>query len=123
MRRLEHPNIVPLLGVAQGFGPILAIVLPWMSNGTLHSFLTNKGQSLTLADRLKLVSLKSVAGIGAVDHLQSHGIASGLAYRAFLSIRLRSAPSNIITCVVHSIPIFHGDLHSVSLRHLSYSTH
>ena len=98
MRRLEHPNIVPLLGVAQGFGPILATVLPWMLNGTLHSFLSNKGQSLTLVDRLKLVSPKPVAGVGAADHLQLHGIVSGLEYRAFLSIRHFPIPSDIITC-------------------------
>ena len=56
LRRLEHPNTVSLLGMTQGFGPILAAVLPWMSNGTLHSFLKNKGQALTVVERLELVS-------------------------------------------------------------------
>ncbi|KAF8557113.1 kinase-like protein [Imleria badia] len=77
LRRLGHSNIVPLLGVTQGFGPILAAVLPWMSNSTLHTFLKNKGQTLTIVERLQLV----------------HGIGSGLEY-------------------IHSISIFHGDLHS-----------
>ncbi|KAF8557092.1 kinase-like protein [Imleria badia] len=77
LRRLEHRNIVPLLGVTQGFGPILAAVLPWMLNGTLHSFLKSKGQTLTKLERLRLV----------------HGVASGLEY-------------------LHSIPIFHRDLHT-----------
>ncbi|KAN0093360.1 Protein kinase-like domain containing protein, partial [Tylopilus felleus] len=63
-------NIIPLLGVTEGFGPMLAAVLPWMSNDTLHAFLKNKGQTLLVL-----------------------GIISGLEY-------------------LHSIPVFHGDLHS-----------
>ena len=54
MRRLKHRNIVPLLGVTQGFELILGAVLPWMSNGTLHSFLKNK--ALVIVERLELVS-------------------------------------------------------------------
>ncbi|KAF8123455.1 kinase-like domain-containing protein [Boletus edulis] len=64
LRRLEHSNIIPLLGVTYGFGPILAAILPWMENGTLHSFLKNKGQTLSIVERLNLV----------------HGIGSGLEY-------------------------------------------
>ncbi|KAF8123468.1 kinase-like domain-containing protein, partial [Boletus edulis] len=70
LRRLEHSNIVPLLGVIRGFGPILAAVLPWMANGTLHSFLKKKGQTLSIVERLKLV----------------HGIGSGLEYLHSLSV-------------------------------------
>ncbi|KAN0092910.1 Protein kinase-like domain containing protein [Tylopilus felleus] len=77
LRRLEHPNVITLLGVAEGFGPIQAIVLPWMSNGSLHAFLENKGETFTMDERLHLVL----------------GIVSGLEY-------------------LHSIPVFHGDLHS-----------
>ena len=66
-----------------------------MSNGT---FLANKGQSLTLVEWLKLVSLKPVAGIGAADHLQSHSITASLEYCAFLSIWHCPTPSDIITC-------------------------
>ncbi|KAF8434148.1 kinase-like domain-containing protein, partial [Boletus edulis BED1] len=70
LRRLEHSNIVPLLGVSHNFGPILAAVLPWMANGTLHSFLKNKGRTLSIDERLKLV----------------HGIGSGLEYLHSLSV-------------------------------------
>ncbi|KAG6370833.1 kinase-like domain-containing protein [Boletus reticuloceps] len=70
LRRLEHSNIVPLLGVTHGFGPILAAVLPWMANGTLHSFLKNKGQMLSIVERLKMV----------------HGIGSGLEHLHLLSV-------------------------------------
>jgi len=62
LRSLEHPNIVPLLGVATIFGPTLGVVLPWMSHGTLYSFM--KSRTLALMDRLHLV----------------HGIGSGLEY-------------------------------------------
>ncbi|KAF8434121.1 kinase-like domain-containing protein, partial [Boletus edulis BED1] len=70
LRRLEHSNIVPLLGVTHGFGPILAAVLPWMANGTLHSFLKNKGQTLLIVERLELV----------------YGIGFGLEYLHSLSV-------------------------------------
>jgi len=62
LRRLEHPNLVPLLGVATIFEPTLGVVLPWMSHGTLHSLLKNK--TLTIVESLQLV----------------HGIGSGLEY-------------------------------------------
>ncbi|KAF8548252.1 kinase-like protein [Imleria badia] len=64
LRTLKHSIIVHLLGVTQVFGPILAAVLPWMSNGTLYSFLKNKGQMLTLVERLQLVH-----GIGSGQNI------------------------------------------------------
>jgi len=62
LRRLEHPNLVPLLGVATIFGQMPDVVFPWMLHGTLHSFL--KSRTLPLMDRLQWV----------------HGIGSGLEY-------------------------------------------
>ncbi|KAH7888446.1 kinase-like domain-containing protein [Phlebopus sp. FC_14] len=65
-RRLNHPNIVPFLGIARGFGMrgSAALVSLWMPNGTLHVFLERNGVVLTIEDRLKIL----------------HGVASGLAY-------------------------------------------
>jgi len=73
LRRLKHPNIVPLLGVATIFGPTLGVVFPWMSHGTLHSFLENKMPVLTMVERLQLVY-----GIGSgLEYLHSNGVFHG----------------------------------------------
>ncbi|KAG8914814.1 hypothetical protein FRC00_010647 [Tulasnella sp. 408] len=45
----NHPNIVPLIGVI--FSPILALILPWYSNGNLCAYLTRYPE----ANRLKLI--------------------------------------------------------------------
>ncbi|KAJ6488430.1 kinase-like domain-containing protein [Mycena vulgaris] len=37
--RLDHPNIVPLLGITFDFGLSLSMVSPWLQRGTLHSYL------------------------------------------------------------------------------------
>ncbi|KIJ67306.1 hypothetical protein HYDPIDRAFT_108020 [Hydnomerulius pinastri MD-312] len=82
-RRLDHPNIVPFLGVVSGFGPSVSLVSMWMPNGTLHAYLgkcdssCDSTSALSPAQRLRLI----------VD------IASGLEY-------------------LHSIPVVHGDLTS-----------
>lgn len=51
----DHQNIVPLLGIAKGFGPLDAIVSAWMPNGTLHSFLKDAGKVYTPQQRLSIV--------------------------------------------------------------------
>ena len=55
-RRLEHPNIVPFLGIAFGFGSkdSMSLVSSWMSNGTLESFL-REHENLEVGPRLQLV--------------------------------------------------------------------
>ncbi|KAJ7036895.1 kinase-like domain-containing protein, partial [Mycena alexandri] len=37
--RLDHPNVVPLLGITYDFGTSLSMVSPWLPNGTLHTYL------------------------------------------------------------------------------------
>ncbi|KAF8123357.1 kinase-like domain-containing protein [Boletus edulis] len=56
-RRLKHPNIVPFLGVAYGFGRPgqASLVSLWMVNGSLQSFLGQHGDQLTIAHRLQLL--------------------------------------------------------------------
>ncbi|KAH7912184.1 kinase-like domain-containing protein [Hygrophoropsis aurantiaca] len=53
-RGLDHPNIVPLLGVATGFGPYTAMVCPWMENGTLGSYIESHA-NLTRQAKYKLL--------------------------------------------------------------------
>ncbi|KAF8549373.1 kinase-like protein [Imleria badia] len=83
-RRLENPNIVPLLGTARGedFGSDYpCLVSMWMSNGTLTQYIHQDGSNgvkLSVSTRVQL----------------TRGIAAGLAY-------------------LHSRGIVHGDFHPV----------
>ncbi|KAG2147392.1 kinase-like protein, partial [Suillus bovinus] len=54
-RKLVHDNILPLYGVALGFGPFAAMVCPWAKNGSLTTYLESH-QDLVISDRFKLLS-------------------------------------------------------------------
>ncbi|KAG1818661.1 kinase-like domain-containing protein [Suillus subaureus] len=54
-QKLIHDNILPLYGVALGFGPFTAMVSPWAKNGSLTSYLESRRDILIL-DRFKLLS-------------------------------------------------------------------
>jgi hypothetical protein len=58
-RKLIHDNILPLYGVAFGFGPFTAMVSPWAKNGSLTTYLESH-RDLLVPDRFKLVSLCSI---------------------------------------------------------------
>ena len=77
---------------------MLAPVLPWMSNGTLHAFLKNKGKALTVVERLQLVNHAILILIGGADHSQVHAIGSGLKYCAFSLTLRRPMFSNFVIC-------------------------
>ncbi|KAG1741213.1 kinase-like domain-containing protein, partial [Suillus occidentalis] len=56
LKILSHRNIVPLLGIATGFGrmsELRCLVSPWMPNGTLNSYLLNHND-LTVLDRSRM---------------------------------------------------------------------
>ncbi|KAG2122939.1 kinase-like domain-containing protein [Suillus clintonianus] len=58
LRILRHNNIVPLLGIATGFGPmseLRCLVSPWMPNGTLNAYLTFNHDNLTVLDRSRML--------------------------------------------------------------------
>ncbi|KAG2074333.1 kinase-like protein [Suillus decipiens] len=55
-KRLRHSNILKFMGTASDFVPSVALVAPWMSNGTLTSFLEQNNETLGLHDRLLLSS-------------------------------------------------------------------
>ncbi|KAF9232606.1 kinase-like domain-containing protein, partial [Melanogaster broomeanus] len=93
-RRLDHPNIVPLLGTANGAmfnSKHPCMVSMWMPHGTLKSYIRESGARLAIGDRLQLVSI-----VRFVEHWltisQIKGIAAGLEY-------------------LHAKNIVHGDLH------------
>ncbi|KAG1730104.1 kinase-like domain-containing protein [Suillus paluster] len=54
LKNLRHDNIVPLWGIATGFGrmpELRCLVSPWMPNGTLNAYLACNHQHLTVLDR------------------------------------------------------------------------
>ncbi|KAF8833035.1 kinase-like protein, partial [Paxillus ammoniavirescens] len=52
---LRHSNIVPLLGIAYGFGSAISTVSPWISGGPLHTYLETRDTDLRLFDRFNLL--------------------------------------------------------------------
>ncbi|KAG2743554.1 kinase-like protein [Suillus brevipes Sb2] len=54
-KRLRHSNILKFMGTASDFGDSVALVAPWMANGTLTSFLDQNNKTLRLHDRLLLL--------------------------------------------------------------------
>ncbi|KAG2109173.1 kinase-like protein, partial [Suillus cothurnatus] len=53
-KKLIHGNILPLYGVALGFGPFTAMVSPWAKHGSLTSYLESH-RDLLILDRFKLL--------------------------------------------------------------------
>ncbi|KAG1781798.1 kinase-like domain-containing protein [Suillus placidus] len=85
-KRLRHSNILKFMGTTSDFGPSVALVAPWITNGTLTSFLKQNNDTLTLLDRMCLL----------------HDIAAGLNYlHTFRLTEDRHAEFN---------PVVHGDL-------------
>lgn len=54
-KRLRHSNILKFMGTTSDFGPSVALVAPWMTNGTLTSFLDKNNETLELRDRMLLL--------------------------------------------------------------------
>ena len=55
-RQLRHENLVPLLGFTDGFGPLPAMVSPWMHNGSLTTYLSKNFKELKFERKLQIVS-------------------------------------------------------------------
>ncbi|KAF9230669.1 kinase-like domain-containing protein, partial [Melanogaster broomeanus] len=74
-RRLDHPNIVPLLGTASGFGSgkYPCMVSMWMPHGSLSSYIKKCGTELGTSNRLQLI--KGMAD--GLDYLHSQNIVHG----------------------------------------------
>ncbi|KAG2369056.1 kinase-like domain-containing protein, partial [Suillus spraguei] len=53
--KLNHPNILRILGYTYDFGPLSAIVSPWAENGNLTVYLEREGVALTCVRRFRLL--------------------------------------------------------------------
>ncbi|KAG6334650.1 hypothetical protein ID866_4446 [Astraeus odoratus] len=54
-KRLDHKNIIPLYGIASGFGFYPAIVCPWAPKGALTNYLQQYYRTLSILDKLRLL--------------------------------------------------------------------
>ncbi|KAG0702800.1 kinase-like domain-containing protein [Suillus ampliporus] len=85
-KRLRHSNILKFMGTTSDFGPSVALVAPWVANGTLTSFLKQNNETLALLDRLHLL----------------HDVAAGLHYLHTFSLTEDGRTD--------FNPVVHGDL-------------
>ncbi|KAG1736400.1 kinase-like domain-containing protein [Suillus paluster] len=70
--QLHHENVLPLYGVADGFGYFPSLVTPWVNQGTLSDYIATNHH---LSPRSKLDLAKQVvAGLG---YLHAHSVVHG----------------------------------------------
>jgi serine/threonine protein kinase len=60
-KQLHHENILPLLGFSHNFGPLPAMVSPWIRNGSLTKYLEHHSTELIIKQKLGIVSCFSEA--------------------------------------------------------------
>ena len=54
MKDLHHPNVMSLIGVCLDAGPGVAIVMPFMANGSLLDYLKKEREKIYLPDTSEL---------------------------------------------------------------------
>ena len=92
--KMDHANILPLLGIITEIDWTVSIISPWMKNGNAHNYVKNKA-----VDPRPLVSAHVRKYSYLNTTVQIEGIAKGLHY-------LHNHAQN---------PIFHGDMKGVGL--------
>ncbi|KAJ8590698.1 kinase-like protein [Rhizopogon salebrosus TDB-379] len=70
-KQLQHEHILPLCGITHNFGPVPAIVSPWMDNGSLSTYLRKEYDNLTETNKFSLLA-DIAAGL---QYLHSNGVA------------------------------------------------
>lgn len=56
MKKFDHPNVLNILGVGlDAYSRLPFILLPFMSNGNLKTYLQNKQPNIIIADQLPKV--------------------------------------------------------------------
>ncbi|OJA17991.1 hypothetical protein AZE42_13145 [Rhizopogon vesiculosus] len=72
-KQLQHENLLPLLGLSYEFGPLPAMVSPWMQNGSLTTYLGKSFAELTIERKLQILQQAAVA----ISYLHSNNIVHG----------------------------------------------
>ncbi|KAG1805809.1 kinase-like domain-containing protein [Suillus subaureus] len=70
---LEDIHILPLLGLTWGFGPLPALVCPWVEHGTLYSYLELNNEDLSLGSRFHILQ----GLVSAVSYLHLKEVVHG----------------------------------------------
>ena len=58
MQSFNHPHVMTLIGVCLDAGPGLALVMPYMANGSLLTYLKKERPNLDLSDDAELDAVK-----------------------------------------------------------------
>ena len=53
MEKFHHPNVLTLRGVCLDGGPSPFIIMPFMSNGSLHDYLRKNRETLVISEESK----------------------------------------------------------------------
>ncbi len=61
MQDFDHPHVMSLIGVCLDAGPGIAIVMPYMANGSLISYLKKERSSLELDDECEIDQVCGIA--------------------------------------------------------------
>ena len=83
MKTFHHPNVLPLLGVCIDYDDedVLKIIMPFMANGDLKTFLKSSRVEPNNTDQYPKVSYDTVT----ISYYKIHGLNS-LFYGAFLLV-------------------------------------
>ncbi|KAJ6466244.1 kinase-like domain-containing protein, partial [Mycena sanguinolenta] len=54
--RLQHPNVIPLLGISFDHGEYMSMISPWMEGGSLSSHLQKHASTLETEEKLKFLN-------------------------------------------------------------------
>ncbi|OJA14535.1 hypothetical protein AZE42_11080 [Rhizopogon vesiculosus] len=60
-KQLQHENLLPLLGFSYEFGPLPAMISPWMKNGSLTTYLGKNFAELTIKRKLQILQQVATA--------------------------------------------------------------
>ncbi|KIK92684.1 hypothetical protein PAXRUDRAFT_146756 [Paxillus rubicundulus Ve08.2h10] len=71
--RLDHPNVLKLYGIADGFARLPALVSPWVENGTLTRYLEGPGQEISKGARISIL----VKVGAALEYIHSQHVVHG----------------------------------------------
>ena len=58
MQSFDHPHVMTLIGVCLDAGPGLALVMPYMANGSLLTYLKKERHHLDLTDDAEFDTVK-----------------------------------------------------------------
>ena len=63
MKRFHHRNVMGLVGVCLDAGPAPYIVMPYMANGSLQSYLRNERKNLVLDETAEEDTVRKVVSL------------------------------------------------------------